>query len=335
MSRGRGRRDLALEKLAPLHRAIASQAEVLSEIEKEVPNYLDATPRLALMAADTVIFENYSNPAQCLAWLTAALREWLKANERFNDMVGTSIFYRYIVLPFPTILQNPYKRHILVETILLHVHLQLWHGVICGVIFADPRRVDVNKVVQILNFLAMPVHNVFYDVPNFYRLETLRKTFLQETSAARRIEDVRSFVTSQKQKPIWLYYDEQNFGGNRLKGWRWEALREFFRSLYGPRLVCSGPGCGKDIGEFALDHIAPVSKKYFQTVVNFRPLCKPCNRLKSDLVGEDPFRPWLRLPEEYQTRELDDIYRQRPPWLGKLTRPGSREEVLARNLGLG
>ncbi len=57
MTKARDPKERELERIARLHRAVASQAEVLSELEKDVPNYLDSAPTLALLAADTVIFE--------------------------------------------------------------------------------------------------------------------------------------------------------------------------------------------------------------------------------------------------------------------------------------
>jgi hypothetical protein len=324
-------KERELRRIARNHRAVAQQAEVLANFEEDVPNYLDRSASVALVAADTVVFENYRDPQLCLAWLNAALRGWLRANERFNDMSKRSVLYRYVVLPYPGLLKNWYKRATLVETVLLHLHLQLWHGVICGVIFADPRRVTIAEVTKALNFLAIPAHDLIYDVPSFYGSDSLRTSILSGSTGTSRIDEIRQFV-SKNGKLLWLHYDEANFGGPRLDGWRWDTLRAFFRQLYGPNLSCSG--CSRMIGSFALDHIAPVSKKYFQTLINFQPLCKSCNSAKKDLEGEDPYRPKIFLPEELSTPTLNDIFRHRPPWLGTLQRPGSQSELFAPDLGL-
>lgn len=321
-----------MRRIARVHRAITVQAEVLAEIEEAVPVFLDSNPVLALMAADTVIFENYRSPAGCLAWLTAGLRGWLRANERFNELSGASVFYRYVVLPFPGVVRNWPQRVDIIDIILLHLHLQLWHGVVCGVVFADPRRVSVTEVVDNLNFLALPAHQVFFDVPGFYRSDVLKNTLLEGGRAEQRFAQVRDFVAKHQKNLLWLHYDEENFGGDRLTGWRWTTLREFFRKLYGPQLFCAL--CHAPIGSFHLDHIAPVSRRYFQTLINFQPLCPTCNRKKRDLEGRDPYTIKLMLPEDLRTRDLDDLVRQPPAWVGRITRPGSKRDLLSKDLGL-
>jgi 5-methylcytosine-specific restriction endonuclease McrA len=133
-------------------------------------------------------------------------------------------------------------------------------------------------------------------------------------------------------KPTWLFYDEQNFGGVRLSGWRWNEHRRFFSALYQPRERCLG--CGKVLDKFALDHIAPFSKGHFQTILNFQLLCGPCNRTKRALEGSDPYVIPLLIPESERTRDLEQIFYQKPPWLGDFMHPGSKRELFARNLGL-
>jgi hypothetical protein len=147
-----------------------------------------------------------------LAWLNASLRGWLRANERFNELSGASVFYRYVVLPFPSVVRNRPLRADLIDTILLHLHVQLWHGVVCGVVFADPRQVTVTEVVDMLNFLALPAHHVFFDVPGFYRSEVLRNTLLEGGRAKQRFSQVREFIAKHQKNLLWLYYDEENFG---------------------------------------------------------------------------------------------------------------------------
>ena len=310
---------------------MAAQAEALADFEEAVPAHLDSNPLLALVAADTVVFENYRDPQLCLAWLTAALRAWLRANQRFNQMGQRSLLYRYVILPYPSILGNWSKRSLLVEAILLHLHLQLWHGAICCVIFVDPRRRSVADVTTTLNFLAIPAHGLFYDIPSFYRSDNLHSTKLGGSPADQRLKGTRDYVKALGAHH-WLYYDERNFAGPRLGGTQWETLRAFFRNLYGPTLRCSG--CGNSVGSFALDHVAPVSKRYFQTIINFRPLCKSCNSAKKDLEGEDPYHPRILIPKELGSTDLDDIYRREPPWLGSIQRPASQRDLFTPDLGL-
>lgn len=321
-----------LEKIAHLHRKIGLQAEVLARFEREVPNYIEKSDVFAVLVADTVIAENYNDPSMCLAWLAAAHREWLRTNDDFNRMAEQLIFYRYILLPYPSLIRNWHLRQLLIDMILLHLHLQLWHGIICGVVFLDPHKSKIKTVLGDLNFLAIPSHHIFFDTPAFYRGEDLKTTILSGDRANITYKRMTSALSSGGRAPLWLHYDESNFSTQRLSGWRWSALRQFFRRLYGRNLICIG--CNKHMGSFALDHIAPISQGYHQTIINFRPLCKRCNSEKGDVIREDPFKVKLLLPVELQTRELEDIQRLPPPWLGKLRSPQSLRGLTRRVSGM-
>jgi hypothetical protein len=316
------------------HHAIGSQAEALSVLETEIPRYLGSGKLSSVLVADTALFEHYDEPAKCVAWLTAALRAWLRTNEQFNRDVGASIFYRYIVLACPSALANPYRRKSLIDFILLNLHLHLWHGVICGIVFLDPRKVDVGKVSLDLNFTAIPVAGTLYDMPTFYESSDIKVAKRTGSAARSRLEQATRWLFPGGRQPIWLYYDEANFSHTRLSGWRWEQLRDFFRSLYGPNPACPGIGigCPRKLASFSLDHIAPISWGHFQTLINFRPLCKQCNSAKGDYQSEDPFNIRLLLPPDLRTRELEDLHRIAPPWLGKVDRPVSPRELLGRHM---
>lgn len=178
--------------------------------------------------------------------------------------------------------------------------------------------------------MAIPSQRVFIDTPDFYRGCNLKSSVITDVDADRRFDEaIAAVLTGGRNRPIWLHYDEATFSlaRDRLRGWRWEALRVFFRRLYGPNLRCAVALCGKPIGCFDLDHIAPVSSRYHQTLINFRPLCAKCNRQKGDMIHQDPFQLKLMLPEDLRTRELDDIHRSVPPWLGRMRTPASLEEI--------
>jgi 5-methylcytosine-specific restriction endonuclease McrA len=321
-----------LDVLADLHGRIAVHAKALAGLEQEITNRIERSDLFTVLVADTAIAENYSDPAKCLAWLTASHRSWLRANASFNQMAERQVFYRYVLLPYPSIVRNLAKRQLLADIILLHLHLHLWHGVICGVVFLDPRKTELANILEDLNFVAIPSQRVFLDTPAFYRGESLRTSVLTDARANRRLEDAhRVLFAGGRGRPIWLHYDEANFSRERLQGWRWDVFRAFFRNLYGPSLKCSL--CGNLIGAFELDHIAPVSRGFYQTLINFRPLCAKCNREKSDIVGENPFQLKLLLSEELGTRELDDIHRLPPPWLGTVDGPSSARQIEARLKG--
>jgi len=317
--------------IASIHKVIAAQAQALAELAEDVPNYLHTGHITSVLACDTVIFEDYSQPTKCFAWLTAALKSWLGANEGFNRLVGTGTVFRYVILPFPSALGRSWaKRRLLIEIILLHIHLQLWHGVICGVVFLDPRKVSIDGVRSQLSFLAIPDAGILYNLPGFHDSDNIRASVQTGSSADQLMRGLERWITVGGRRPIWLYYDETNFSKSRLRGWRWESLRDFFGSLYGPLPVCIG--CHQQIRSFSLDHIAPVSKGHFQTLLNFRPLCRRCNSSKRDLNAEDPFAIRMLLPEELRTRDLDDLIRLSPPWLGRTKMPITSSEVTSKGM---
>src|SRR4051794_15638991 len=70
---------------------------------------------------------------------------------------------RYVLLPNPGLLENLPRRQALIDIILLHLHLQLWYGIICGVMFIDPRRKEIAKVLRDLNFVSIPSQHFFID----------------------------------------------------------------------------------------------------------------------------------------------------------------------------
>jgi 5-methylcytosine-specific restriction endonuclease McrA len=322
-----------LDSIATEAGLVAVHARLLAEMERTIAPHIERSPLFSVVVADTAVAENYTDPARCLAWLTASHRSWLRSNAEFNRRAERLIFFRHILLPYPSVLRNWQKKQLLIDIILLHVHLHLWHGVICGVVFFDPRSAVLANVIEDLNFIAIPSHHVFLDTPAFYRGESVQTTLLAAQQADQRLASInRLLVGNGRGVPIWLHYDEATFSRKRLEGWRWEALRAFFRQLYGPRLVCIG--CRHEIGRYELDHIAPISSGYPQTIVNFRPLCRACNRKKGALIGEDPFQTRILLPPEIRTRELDDIQRLPPPWLGTLDSSSLTPRTLVRRAAL-
>lgn len=327
MSKSMLRNETELERVARTHHQIALQAEVLASLEREIPNHIEKSDAFDVLMADTVLAENYHNPSECLAWLTASHRAWLKRNLEFNHMAGRMILHRYILLPDPSLFPNRY-RNLLTNIILLHLQIQLWHGIVCGIVFLNPRTRNIAKDISDLNFVSIPSHRTFFDTPAFYKGGSPKTTILTDMKADARYRHAVRVISSRRSAPLWLHYDEENFSGVRLNGWRWEVLRKFFSRLYGPELFCTR--CHVKLDKFALDHIAPVSKGYPQTIINFRPLCKKCNSEKGDIIDEDPYAVRLLQLSNSMTRELEDIHRQPPSWLGKIRSPSSLRDVTGK-----
>lgn len=319
-----------LERIAHEARAAAAQAEILKGVISDIPNYLETAKLITILSPETVILEHYAEPEKCWQWFTPALLTYLEADQNFNILTKSSLVHRYVLLPIPSVETNWYRQRILRQIILMHLHVQLWFGVICGIFFVDPRRMNIKMVIDELNFASIPEQGFFYDVPRFHSHEELLAKTLRDDQAKRRFEEVKQWFIPHEDFPIWIFYDEENFEGNRLKGWRWDKLRLFFQHLYGEYILCAG--CGRLVEDFSLDHIAPISRKHFQTLINFQPLCHACNVAKRDIEGDDPFSLRLLLPEYLRTRQLDDILRLQPAWLGKISRPRSKREILRGSL---
>jgi hypothetical protein len=319
-----------LERIANEARAAAAQAEILKQVITDIPNYLETSKLVTILSPETVILEHYQEFERCWQWFTPALLTYLEADQNFNELTSSSLVHRYVVLPNPSVEDNWYRQRVLRQIILMHLHVQLWFGVICGIFFVDPKRVNIEKVIDDLNFASMPEQRIFYDVPGFHSHEELRANILRGHDAKNRFEEIRRWFVPQDDFPIWIFYDEDNFEPKRLKGWRWYSLRVFFHYLYGKQILCAG--CGHFVEDFNLDHIAPISRNHFQTLINFQPLCPECNTAKRDIEGDDPFGLRLLLPEYLRTRQLDDILRLQPPWLGKIGRPRSKREMLRGDL---
>jgi hypothetical protein len=183
--------------------------------------------------------------------------------------------------------------------------------------------VSPEQLVTLANFASLPHADILYDAPGFHSDGGLDLRTIRGSESHRRITGVVRELAG-KARPLWLFYDEQNFSTQRLTGWRWNVLRRFFEFLCSP-MRCIG--CGTSIRRFALDHIAPIAKRHFQTLPNFQPLCKMCNSAKGDREGDDPFGVRLLIPQHLRTNRLDQIMRQRPEWLGFINRPQSSIEI--------
>lgn len=314
-----------LDKIAAESRFVAAQAEILSEILREVPNHLETHDLVRLLSPETVLLEHYKEPDKYWQWLYPSLLEYLKEDESFNLAARSSVVYRFVLLPLPGFLENWYQRRLLIQAILLHLHVQLWFGVICGIFYVDQRKVELASIRDKLNFMAMPEAKTVFDVPGFHSQSDLDLHRLRDSASRERLDLLDNFLARSSHPPVWLFYDEENFSSRRLKGWRWESLRTFFLHLYAPfRCV----GCGAAMSTFTLDHIAPISRGHYQTLINLQPLCRSCNSAKRALEADDPFGIRLLIPDNLRTRAVEDLMRQPPRWLGKIARPGGMREVV-------
>jgi hypothetical protein len=314
---------------ADRYRVEAEKAERLSELERILPDYLFPRRKAAILVGDTLLFENYRCLSLAAGWFGGLRAAWLESNLELNNAASESVFHRIVLLPYPAVLANPFDRRALIELILLHLHLQLWHGIVCGVKFLNPRSVR-HWTLDDLHFVSAPHAEKFFDFPGWTRGDTIMKQVLEGGKARASLARIRgSWLHAGQSRVLWLWYDEDHFrSAPRLAGSHWARIRRFFAELHRGCDTC--PACHERKAT-DVDHRAPFAGGFFQTLPNFQFLCGPCNKAKSKtLVGPDPFKPPLCLPDEYRSARSQGILDSRPPWLGNVRRPRDVHSVLQR-----
>lgn len=146
-----------------------SQSECLQYIASRVENYLGNSATHSIICADSLLFKSVSHPINSLAWLHGLLRSWLQTNSYLNLITGQRAYHRYILVPTPRSVKNEYRRRILRETTILYVHVQLWHGMVRGILFCDPHDRAAARRLQSIQFTAVTKSSVIFDTPRFHQ----------------------------------------------------------------------------------------------------------------------------------------------------------------------
>ena len=309
----------------------AVQASVLYEISQTVANVLNT--QTSLITVDSILFERFHDLSSAFLWHQGVHRDWINANLRFALAATTSVVFRFIVVPYPYAIRNSYKRQLLKETIIEHVHFHLWHGVTCGVLFLDPNIVSRETVTDI-TFLSIPHARIFFDTPNYHEADTRGGKFSDRRYDLHN-QRIHEWLSQRTLKPIWLFYEDAHYSYKRLRGWHWSQLRRFFVEL-NRNERCPGPGCATQLDNtsVALDHIGPISETFPQTIRNFQLLCRKCNERKGRIVPVDPFVQRVHFPDLLNSEALKLILRHEPSWLGTIRRPSRITSELYRASGL-
>jgi 5-methylcytosine-specific restriction endonuclease McrA len=321
--------------LIETHRRELLQAQVLTDVTDTIANVL--TAKTSLVTFDSLLFERFRHLSEARLWYEGLHHHWITANLKFALATQSSVMFRFIVVPYPYVLKNPYQRHVLRETIVELIHLHLWHGVIGGVIFLDPNIVSRRDAAEI-TFLSIPNAKIFFATPGYYEAEREGDKFIGGLCdlQMRRVHD---WLVQRSLKPIWLFYEDAHYGRKRLTGWHWDQLRRFFVEL-NRHDFCPDCRASLDNTSVALDHIAPISKsdptnqEFHQTIRNLRLLCRNCNGRKGNLLIIDPSFSRIYLPDRLNSEAVNRILKDRPPWLGKVRRPPRVGAALFQTAGL-
>jgi hypothetical protein len=215
-------------------KAEAAQADVLAEIFTQLPTYFDRRRPVALLSPETVFLEHFDEPNEYWQWLSPVLFEYLRQDSEFNLLTGRSLVYRYVFLPVPELVGNWSRRRRLMKAILLTLHVHLWFGVICGIYFVNQQRVDVSELVSVANFLQLPRAKVLFDAPGFHSAASIDLRRIDGATARTRPNEAWKRLGVDRQKPMWLFYDEDTYGGEKLHSWRLAGLQAVLLARVSP-----------------------------------------------------------------------------------------------------
>ncbi len=209
-----------------------AQLEALIPLQHKIEDVMKAHEQFCVIFIDTHIYESYNSIDLHTSWLSGALAEWLEVNAKIQRDLGFTAIHRIILLPYPQVISNVATRRFVIDYIRLLLHVHLWYGVICPIYFVDPRKMpDTDKITNHI-FTAMPWSKIFISMPKFFSEHSVYQKPIEGLKSHQTLRDSLTAIGLIDKKPIWLYYDEDNFGGGKkLRGWRWKEMRSFFLSV--------------------------------------------------------------------------------------------------------
>lgn len=309
-------------------RRLARQGERFHELANELPDFLDSSRLPSYLVGDTIVFEKYRRLSEAAVWLVPPHSDWLDVNVSLVQAARSSAMHRLFLLPQPAALRHP-KCHALREFINLHLHLHLWHGVVCGIKFVDPRS-NPGINVDDLHFVHTGTAGVYFDFPGWTGDRETARCRHEGVGVADREARLRSAMPGNEL--IWLWYDEENYTATRrLSSTRWAAVRDYFYELHDRAPLCRY--CGAPASE--LDHVQSVKSGAAQTLPNFQWLCLGCNRRKGSATIDAGFRVPGIVDERLRSDFLTRVFREPPPWLGTVSRPANVRDIRRRVPYLG
>jgi hypothetical protein len=292
---------------------------IYAEIKRGVVQNLD--PRHGIFSLDALLLEHAADPNKWFNWLSREQFDWLKQNEAFCRHTRQQQWYRLLVLPEIPYIANAEERKGTFLRMLTYVHTHLWHGIVAGVVFVNVNhRFAKGFNPSDFNSVAIPGARLMYYIPAYYRAESVGCMTLTDSDAVARLSQVKRGLNLSEKNVIWLRYDQCNFIDERLPAMRWQALRSFFAGLYRNNRICEV--CTQPFTDFELDHIMPLSARYPQTIINFRPVHKSCNWSKrAKMPPANPFQVPPFIPQEFQTARLMDLFDkgERPGWIREVS----------------
>ncbi len=207
---------------------VSKQAHALQELERLASEWTDL--KSILVMHDSILYECYEDLSKATIWFDGLHYDWLRSNKELITEGKSSRIFRVMMVPYPYIISNNFKRKALMEFIVLNIHMQLWHGIICCVKFFDPRVTPIRNVITKLNIAVFPRIRSLFDFPDYYHAEDFKKNVITKAAFDRRQCCTRSMLLDADNKTalIMLFYDEKNFWPESRESWHWKQMRRFF-----------------------------------------------------------------------------------------------------------
>jgi len=308
--------------------AAERQTKILGTIHSFLLDHIQHEDNFSIVCFDSALYKTHLTEEHYYAWTTLSMDLWLKRNQQILLDVKRSIIYRCIFVPtFESV--DPGKRQLLKDVISFNFHLHMWHGIILCVIFLDPKQFPPSLISKKFDVTSIPNQNVVILAKDFYESDTLNISQMNDKLAHDRLNEMRLLIKQSGTKPILLWYDEDNFSPNRMRGARWEMFRRLYLRMEAGSFVCTRCLKRKVLSEFELDHILPIADGHKQTIVNLQGICKSCNCSKG--AGYEKYNPFCipaYVPPYLRNESLLGALTKDPEWLGKISRPRNMEEAM-------
>lgn len=256
-------------------------------------------------------------------WFATEMRSLVETTRKVSEDTDPHRFARLFLVPEPAEQTNVWLRHEYRRVVKATLHFHLWHGVVCFVLFISGRRYSFSALRRSVDFGAIGPKLAF-DTSRFYDGDFGVFRRLEGRAADDHVRRALAMLQAQKDDYIQLYYDDSTFECRRRnQDKQWHEVRRLLIGLYDGRCQglpeCAHRGRKLSMSEIEIDHIVPLPHSN-NVLLNLRPLCRQCNRLKARLdTTEMPFDALFHaIPSDLATKDVEQIMSdQTPTWLSR------------------
>ena len=270
-------------------------------------------------------------------WFATEMKSLVETTRRVSEDTDPHRFARLFLVPDPVEQPNLWPRRQYRQVVTATLHFHLWHGVVCFVLFVSGRKHSFAALRRSVDFGAIGPKLTF-DTSRFYDGDFGASRRLEGREADDHVRRAFAMLRAEKDDYIQLYYDDSTFEHRRRnQDKQWHEIRRLLIGLYDGRCQglpeCAHRGRKLSMQEIEIDHIVPLPHSN-NVLLNLRPLCRQCNRLKARLdTTEMPFDLLFNaIPSHLATKDVKQIMSdQVPAWLPRYrTRPQGMRHYGAR-----